>query len=655
MPSLWQQDAHLIRQANMNHVFTCHYPDPEEFLDICDEIGLYVGSEVPFVWTDFRYSDDPKYMDYFVRPGAEMLEYLRNHPSIIFWQMGDEATWGRNFDSMQRLINTVDQNRPANFAYSWTINTVSFDAVHYPSLQEAGTLPPKRDKPTTYDQYCCPNCFNRRELLTDPGILDYWGKAIGEMWEAVNATPEVAEAAIWAYCDEFFYVPVAAHDVTKYKGVVDMQTGLVTVGYGEWGLVDKWRRLKPGYWHTKKAYSPVHIEQRVFAWPPTGQHLRIPVENRYDFTNLNELRVEWRLGEVTGTANAEVAPRTKGEILIDPSGAANGANQLVLRFFDSARNLVDAFTFAIDRQPPKQIKSAAPDPAVPVLQRNGDHITVEASNFRWIFDAHTGLISAAQIDSSAVVVGGPSFALTPLEYDQHVLGITAVPVPLQPTILPWTLDSTNVTQDGATIQLEATGHYPNAHGKYIFRLDGSGLTTIDYRFQYDGDEISLREVGLLLDVAKEYRLLEWTRDSRWTFYPEDHIGRPSGKAAAFRTDGEWPEHGVKEKPAWPWSLDATDAGTNDFRSTKYNIFWACLSNPTGHSLRVESNGKQHTRAWVEGDRTRLLINDHSNGGSEIVLVETSYFNDRILVRKGDILSGTVRFRLTNLPSDRESQ
>ena len=322
--SSWQEDVRLIRQANMNHVFTSHYPDPEEFLDVCDEMGLYVGSEAPFVWTDFRYTDDPKYVDYFLRPAAEMLEYLSNHPSIVFWQMGDEATWGRNFDTMQRLVNAVDQTRPVNFAYGWTVNTISFDAVHYPRLNDIRPLPPKKKKPTTYDQYCNVNTFNRRELLTDPGVRDYWGTAIEPMWEAIYATPAVAEAAIWAWVDEYFYVPPAAHDATKYKGYLDKQTGFVKVGYGNWGLVDKWRRPKPEYWHVKKTYSPVHIRERILALPPAGQPFRIPVENRYDFTNLNELRVEWSLGAATGTAKVDIGPRSSGEILIPAAAPIRG-------------------------------------------------------------------------------------------------------------------------------------------------------------------------------------------------------------------------------------------------------------------------------------------------------------------------------------------
>jgi beta-galactosidase/beta-glucuronidase len=654
-PSLWEEDARLIRQANMNHVFTSHYPDPEEFLDVCDEMGFYVGSEVPFVWTDFRYSDDPKYVDYFLKPAAEMLECLSNHPSIIFWQMGDEATWGRNFDSMQKLVNAVDPNRPANFAYGWTVNTISFDAVHYPSLKDVAKLPPKRDKPTTYDQYCNVNAFNRREVLTDPGIRDYWGTAIEPMWEAINVTPEVAEVAIWSWIDELFYVPVAAHDATKYKGVVDKQTGFVTVGYGDWGLVDKWRRPKPEYWHVKKSYSPIHIRARVLTAPQAGQPFRISAENRYDFTNLNELRIEWSLGTVTGTVKAEIAPRSTGEILVYAHEAAKGASPLSLRFFDARGNLVDAYTFEIGRQGTKQASSSVTESAGPVLQQNGDRITVAGTNFHWIFDAHTGLISAGQIDSSVVVVGGPALVLTPLELDEQVSGIAQPPVPLQPQILPWSLAGTKVTREGSVIRLEFAGHCANAHGKYAFQIDGAGLATIDYSFEYVGEDVSVREIGLLLDVAKEYALLEWTRDSQWTFYPDDHIGRTSGIAAAFRPDRERPGSDFKTKPSWPWSLDATEAGTNDFRSTKYNILYASLRNIAGSGLRVESDGKQHTRAWVDGDLIRLLINEHSNGGNEIVLADTSYFNDRILVRKGATLSGKVRLSVTNSVSQSSSR
>jgi hypothetical protein len=653
-PSSWQEDVRLIRQANMNHVFTSHYPDPEEFLDVCDEMGLYVGSEAPFVWTDFRYSDDPMYVDYFLRPAAEMLECLSNHPSIIFWQMGDEATWGRNFDTMQRLVNAVDQTRPVNFAYGWTVNTISFDAVHYPRLTDIRPLPPKKKKPTTFDQYCNVNTFNRRELLTDPGVRDYWGTAIEPMWEAIYATPEVAEAAIWAWVDEYFYVPPAAHDATKYKGFLDKQTGFVKVGYGNWGLVDKWRRAKPEYWHVKKSYSPVHIRERVLAPRPADQPFRIPVENRYDFTNLNELRIEWSLGGVTGTAKAEIGPRSSGEILIPADDAARKSSQLVLRFLDSRGDLVDAYTFGIGTPKTTRTHPTVTESVAPVLQQNGDRITVSGTNFRWIFDRKTGLIFSGQIDSSAIVVGGPAFALTPLELGADVLGITQAPVPLQPQVLTWSPDETNVTSEGSVTRIEVAGHYANARGKYTFRIDGTGLATIDYRFQYIGEDVSVREIGLVFDVAKDCCLLDWNRDSQWTYYPDDHIGRTSGKAAAFRADREWPEHDFREKPSWPWPLDTTDAGTNDFRSTKYNIFYASLTNRTGHGLRVESDGKQHTRAWVEGNLIRLMINDRSNGGNEVILRDTSYFNDRIPVHKGDTVSGTVRIRLTNPASHGEN-
>jgi len=54
--------------------------------------------------------------------------------------------------------------------------------------------------------------------------------------------------------------------------------------------------------------------------------------------------------------------------------------------------------------------------------------------------------------------------------------------------------------------------------------------------------------------------------------------------------------------------------------------------------------------FADGDLIRSLINERSNGGNEIVL-DTSYFNDRILVRKGDIVPGTLRFRLMSLVTE----
>jgi hypothetical protein len=657
-PEIWKEDVRLLRDANANNVFTSHYPNPEEFFDLCDEQGLFVAEEAGFVWTQPRHSDNPKYVDYFLRPPLDMVEHDRSHPSIIFWQLGDEATWGRNFAAAQRLVQRADPTRPINFSYD--VDTTSFTSTHYPKDTHPLEIAVKGKKPGVYDQYCNVSTFDRGELLADPGIRDYWGTALDPMYDAMYRSGGLAGGMIWAWVDEYFHLPPSAHDSSKYVGVLDPSTGLVTVGYGDWGLVDVWRRPKPEHWHTKKSYSPVRIKDRVLAIPPAGQPFRIAVENRYDFTNLNELRAEWNLvgsadlkvgatsaNELSGTAKVDVAPRSSGTILIDAGATARASRRLVLRFVDAQGNLVDAYAFALGEARRARSDETPPESRPPELEQTDKSIIVSGEGFRWILDRKTGLIVAGQAGLSAPVVGGPAVGVTLLETGVDVRQIERLPVPLQPRSWTWTPAAIDVSADASTVKLELKGRCDDSAGTYSLRIDGRGNMIIDYRFEYSGDPLQAREVGLLFNVARDCDILEWERDAQWTYYPDDHIGRAAGRAPAFRDARQWPEHDFRKRPAWPWSLDSTEGGTNDFRSTKYKIFSASLTNGAGHGVRIESNGRQHARAWVEGDGIKLLISDRSNGGNEVILPETNYYGDRIRLRKGDVISGTVRLRLTN--------
>ena len=65
------------------------------------------------------------------------------------------------------------------------------------------------------------------------------------------------------------------------------------VGYGEWGIVDVWRREKPEFWATKKAYSPVRLMTTEVASFLSGQRLLLPLYNRFDHTDLDEIKIRY--------------------------------------------------------------------------------------------------------------------------------------------------------------------------------------------------------------------------------------------------------------------------------------------------------------------------------------------------------------------------
>ena len=77
--------VNLIKDMNMNAVRMSHYPPDEHFLDACDSLGLFVLDELT-AW------QVPSYDDVVGRKLlGEMIAHDVNHPSIIFWDNGNEG------------------------------------------------------------------------------------------------------------------------------------------------------------------------------------------------------------------------------------------------------------------------------------------------------------------------------------------------------------------------------------------------------------------------------------------------------------------------------------------------------------------------------------------------------------------------------------
>ena len=91
------------------------------------------------------------------------------------------------------------------------------------------------------------------------------------------------------------------------------------------------------------------------------------------------------------------------------------------------------------------------------------------------------------------------------------------------------------------------------------------------------------------------------------------LGRPEGTAKALPDPslvgkaGSWIEGAYREKPFWPWFVDANALGTRDFRATRRNIPRASLKDSAGHGITVLSDGTQHTRSFLDGNRIGLLV------------------------------------------------
>jgi hypothetical protein len=625
-PALDERDAILLKNANFNFVRTSHYPPTQSFLDSCDRHGIYIEEESAVCFVDEAFGsrvaaqDDPRYTAQFMNQFAEMIERDRDHPSVILWSLGNESQWGSNFAKEHSYVKFEDPTRPVIFCFPDSVpkGVKAYDifSKHYPKV---GSDFSSASVPRLNDEFGHIPCYNQETQRRDPGVRNYWGKSIKDFWQGMFAASGCLGGSIWASIDEVFMLPHAC------------------VGYGEWGIIDGWRREKPEYWLAKKAYSPTKIPDRYVENPGSGNPLKIPIRNEFNHTSLNEITIEWSAGEDHGEVrNLNVAPHSSGWLLIPGREWRNG-EAVHIRFSDHRNRLLDEYKIPIGNS----VRSFSPvqGPA-PNLIEDSETIRVTGKHFEVIFSKPSGLVRKATYKGQTILEGGPVLNLAPA------------------TLRNWWLASlkTATTQDEVVIYISGNyqreGNFPDevlVYVEYQVRIDPAGLITT--HFTVHGVPPATSEIGVAYVLPVETDQLSWSRRSLWSVYPLDHIGRSTGIANKMRHTGT---EEYRAAPSWPWSEDTKDfflfgeddsggRGTNDFRSQKQNIWHAsCIVSRSGVRARAESDASHSVRAEIEGSgRVRLNIN------SAWAYPNLDWGNECPVIPTGSDYESFVRLRLTD--------
>jgi hypothetical protein len=272
-PEYCYASAQLIKSMNMNAVRAVHYPPDEAFLNACDELGLYVIDELGSCWNPLGTQIGRGLV-------REMVDHDVNHPSVLFWDNGNEGGWNFNLDGEFSLYDP--QQRRVLHPGS-VFNGVH--TVHYPTYSDLVHLleGPVLVMPTEF-----------QHALYDGG----GGAGLEDVWKAITASPVGTGGFIWGFADE---------GVRK-----DDQHGKVDVfgTTGPFGLLGPRHEKKGSYYAVRDIWSPVQI-----AKPAINEHFtgRLSVTNNYDFTSLEQCRFQWKLLRYPSSSDLKTPVRTLAE------------------------------------------------------------------------------------------------------------------------------------------------------------------------------------------------------------------------------------------------------------------------------------------------------------------------------------------------------
>ncbi|TDB68842.1 glycoside hydrolase family 2 TIM barrel-domain containing protein [Arundinibacter roseus] len=290
------RDIQLMKQFNINAVRASHYPNVPEWYDLCDEYGLYVVDEANIESHELWYkniilADKPEWKSAFLARGRAMVERDKNHPSIIIWSLGNEASNGANFEALADFIRLADPTRPihyegrANYGPT-TLSSFDIVSVMYPSIDHLIELVKKDD--------------------TRPMIICEYAHAMGnsvgnlqEYWDLFEKYPTMQGGFIWDWVDQGLRLKTA--DGRPYWNHINYIDG---ANAGD-GLVNPDRTPQPELHEVKKVYQAVKF---VAADTLSGNSQTIKLKNTYDFLSLSPFKLVWKVQENGRTIQEGMVP-----------------------------------------------------------------------------------------------------------------------------------------------------------------------------------------------------------------------------------------------------------------------------------------------------------------------------------------------------------
>ncbi len=362
-------DIGLMKEMNMNAVRMSHYPPDQEFLDLCDSLGLFVLDEL----TGWQASYDTVTARRLVK---EMVPRDVNHPSIIIWDNGNEGGWNRSVDGDFSLYDP--QKRFVMHPWEKFNGT---DAKHYPDFYYVTNSALYND-----------DVFYPTEFMH--GLFDGGhGAALEDFWNAMKKHPYSAGGFLWSFHDEGVVR-------TDKDGIID-----VAGNFAPDGIVGPHREKEGSFYTIKEIWSPVIVHTTTL---PVKFDGRLLIENDYLYTNLNQCSFQWKLVSFAkaNDANTEVniiskgiakapslAPHEKGWISI-PFTKNNGADALYLTAYNPEGKEIFTWSWPLHQtiEIAKKAESIAAIAAVTAKDENNIFL-VNCDNITYYFDKTTGFLN----------------------------------------------------------------------------------------------------------------------------------------------------------------------------------------------------------------------------------------------------------------------
>ncbi|MFZ4776990.1 MAG: glycoside hydrolase family 2 TIM barrel-domain containing protein [Terrimicrobiaceae bacterium] len=542
-----ERDVRLLKQHNFNAVRTSHYPNAPYFYELCDRHGIYLIDEANIEAHAFHnvICDEPRYATAFLDRVKNMVERDKNHPSIIFWSLGNESGHGANHDAAAAWVRRFDPSR----------------LVHYEGGISIGQSHSTWHKGQAVTDIICPMYSSHQELRdwarnpnrdSRPVILCEYSHAmgnsngcLGEYYDIFRSERGMQGGFIWEWVDHALLEKTAdGRPFWAYGGDFGDQPN--DANFVCDGLLGADRIPHPGIREFQHLAQPVSVS----LVSREGAAVTLEITNRRDFSTLKDLEASWMLlrdGAVCKRGTFSIPalkPGLKTSVIvragIEPDAA--GEWTMNVEFFTKqatwavpAGHLVAWDQLALNRRP-ASVRRKSSSTSLPQVTSAAKALTVSAGSSRFSFSPQTGALVSIQAGGLELLAAPLRLNLWRAATDNDGLKLWSGQneKPLGRWLaagydrLTRRLESLHVekpSRSGVKVHIRellfGSGKAPAfCHAMTVLISGEGGLRTSHELLRLRDDLPDLPRVGLELALAPGLDLLAWHGRGPWECYPD---------------------------------------------------------------------------------------------------------------------------------------
>ena len=422
------QDIRIMKQFNLNAVRTCHYPDDNQWYDLCDQYGIYVVAEANVESHGMGYGEktlakNPSYKKAHLERNQRNVQRGFNHPSIIFWSLGNEAGYGANFEAAYDWVKAEDPSRACQYEQAGTTGKTDIYCPMYRGYEACKT-------------YC------ENESMNKPMIQCEYAHAMGnseggfkEYWDLIRKYPKYQGGFIWDFVDQSpRWTGKNGKMIYAYGGDFN-RFDASDVNFCNNGLISPDRVPNP------HMYEVGYFYQNIWTTPADLKNGEINIYNENFFRDLSAYYLEWEVlkgGKVIRTGRVDqlnVASQQTVKVKLD-LGKTCQCTEWLLNVSYKLKNregllpaghvvAKDQLTLNPYKAPSMELKNRTQSnvaETAPAVQENDyRYLIVTGENFRIEMDKHSGFLTKYEVNGKELIQEGaalkPNFWRAPTDND----------------------------------------------------------------------------------------------------------------------------------------------------------------------------------------------------------------------------------------------